>query len=227
VTEKPRPLVTGVMAAYNAEQFLEASLESMLAQDYEPFEAIVVDDGSTDSTPEILRRYPRAQVITQQNQGASAAYNAGLAAARGELVTIFDADDLYSPDRISKQAAHLIAHPDVGCVMARQEWMNPPPWLGRDAVYGDLDGIPLGSAMFRRAVLEEVGLFDTSFTHGEDMDLMIRLREHGVRVEVLPDIVWYRRYHGDQLTANGPEVNPLLRSLRAKLERSRQDEAHA
>lgn len=222
-----KPLVSGVMAAYNAEEFLAGSLESMLAQDYEPFEAIVVDDGSTDSTPEILRRFPQAKVISQHNQGASAAYNAGLEAASGEFVTIFDADDLYSPDRISKQAGFLLEHPDVGCVMARQEWINPPPWLGRDAVFGDLDGIPLGSAMFRRDVLERVGLFDTSFTHGEDMDLMVRLREQGVRIEVLPDIVWYRRHHGGQLTANGPEVNPLLRSLRAKLERSRQTEAPA
>jgi GT2 family glycosyltransferase len=75
--------------------------------------------------------------------------------------------------------------------------------------------------MIRRDVFERVGGFDTSFTHSEDMDLLFRLREQNVRIEVLRKIVLFRRFHGDNLTAAPPPTSPLLRSLRQKLERER------
>jgi alpha-1,6-rhamnosyltransferase len=221
------PLVSGFMPAYNVEEFLVEAVETMLAQDYPNFECVVVDDGSTDSTPEILARYPQLKVVRQENMGRSGACNTAIAHTTGEFLTAFDGDDRYPPNRVSLQAQFLIDHPDVGCVLGRQEWMNPPPWLGRDERFGDLDGIPIGSGMFRREVVEQLGLYDPSFLHGEDMDLMVRMRENGIRFEVLPEIIWYRRYHGGQMTANAPEVSPLLRSLRAKLERERQAQGAA
>lgn len=221
------PLVSGFMPAYNTEEFLVEAVETMLAQDYPNFECVVVDDGSTDSTPEILARYPQLKVVRQENKGRSGACNTAIAHTRGEFLTAFDADDRYPANRVSLQAHFLIDNPDVGCVLGRQEWMNPPPWLGRDERFGDLDGIPIGSGMFRREVVEQLGLYDPKFLHGEDMDLMVRMRENGIRFEILPEIIWYRRYHGGQMTANAPEVSPLLRSLRAKLERARQAEGAA
>ena len=100
--------------------------------------------------------------------------------------------------------------------------MNPPPWLTRDVVYGDLDGIPLLSAMFRRSVFEEAGGFDPAFRVAEDTDLLFRLRERGIEIAILPEIVLYRRFHGDNLSAERATAGPLLRSLRQKLERDRQ-----
>jgi cellulose synthase/poly-beta-1,6-N-acetylglucosamine synthase-like glycosyltransferase len=144
-----------------------------------------------------------------------------IAASHGEFVATFDADDLWPPNRLSQQATYLMNHPEAGCVLGRQEWINPPPWLGRDAVYGDLDGVPLLSAMFRRSVLDEIGGFDTSFRHSEDMDLLVRLRERGVGIAILQEIVLHRRFTGSNLTATPPATQPLLRSLRQKLERER------
>jgi glycosyltransferase involved in cell wall biosynthesis len=216
-----RPLVSAIMPAYNVEAFLEESLASVLEQDYEPFEVVVCDDGSTDRTPEILAAHPEVRTIRQTNAGAAAARNTAVAAARGELVAFFDADDLWPRTRLGLQATYLAEHPETGCVLGRQEWMNPPPWLTRDAVYGDLDGIPVLSAMIRRDVFDEVGGFDATFTHSEDMDLMFRLRERGIGIHVLPETILYRRFHGGNLTASAPETSPLLRSLRQKLERER------
>lgn len=215
------PLVTAFMPVFNAERFLVPALESLLAQDYEPFEVVVCDDGSTDGTAEILRSYPSVHVVRQANRGPAAARNAAVAASRGELLAAFDGDDLWPSSRLTLQAGYLVEHPEVGCVLGRQEWMNPPPWLGRDPVYGDLDGIPILSAMFRREAFEAVGGFDETFRHSEDMDLLVRMRESGIRIEVLPEIVLYRRFHEDQLTAAAPDTPPLLRSLREKLERER------
>jgi glycosyltransferase involved in cell wall biosynthesis len=149
------PLVSAVMPVFNGEEFLVAALDSLLAQDYEAFEVVVCDDGSTDGTAEILRRYPQISTVRQENRGAAAARNAAIAASHGELVATFDADDTWPANRLSLQAAFLAEHPEIGCVMGRQEWINPPPWLGRDDVFGDLDGIPLLSAMFRRDALDQ------------------------------------------------------------------------
>jgi glycosyltransferase involved in cell wall biosynthesis len=215
------PLVSVVMAAYNAEEFIRPALESLSAQDWDPFEIIVVDDGSTDATGEIAESFGRVHCIRQENAGAAAARNAGAAAASGEFVANFDSDDLLPPTRLTVQASYLIAHPDVGCVFGRQEWLNPPPWLARDSVYGDLDGIPLSSAMFRRKVLLEFGGYDTEFVQGEDTDLLIRMRAAGIPYHVLPDVVLYRRFHESSLTGGRTTHAPLLRSLRAKLERER------
>jgi glycosyltransferase involved in cell wall biosynthesis len=216
-----RPLVSAIMPVYNGEQFLEASLESALAQDYEPFELIVCDDGSTDRTPEILAAFPSLRVIRRERVGAAAARNAAVAASEGELLAFFDADDLWPANRLSLQAQYLIDHPETACVLGRQEWMNPPPWLGRDAVYGDLDGIPLLSAMIRRRVFDDLGGFDPSFRVAEDTDLLIRMRERGIELEILSEIVLYRRFHGANLTADRSSPSALVRSLRQKLERER------
>lgn len=215
------PLVSAIMPLYNAEEFLETALESLLAQDYDPFEVVVCDDGSTDRTGEILASYPALRVLRQENRGPAAARNTAIAASRGEFVATFDGDDFWPPDRLTLQAGYLLGHPEVGCVLGRQEWINPPPWLGRDAVYGDLDGVPLVSAMFRRSVLDEVGGFDPTFRHSEDMDLLVRLRERQIGIAILPDILIHRRFHGSNLTANPPTTQPLLRSLREKLARER------
>ena len=159
----PGPSVSAIIPVYNGEQFLATALESVLAQDYVPFEIVVCDDGSTDSTPELLASYPTLTVVRQENLGAAAARNAAVAASAGELVAFFDADDEWPANRLTLQARYLVEHPEAGCVLGRQEWLNPPPWLTRDARFGDLDGIPLLSAMIRRSVFDELGGFDPSF----------------------------------------------------------------
>jgi glycosyltransferase involved in cell wall biosynthesis len=216
-------LVSAIMPVYNGEEFLEASLTSLHEQDYPALEIVVCNDGSTDRSDEILGTFDSVRVVSQENRGVAAALNAAIEASSGEFVAACGCDDLWPPNRMTLQAAHLDQHPAVGCVLGRQVWMNPPPWLGRDPVYGELDGIPLGSAMFRRSVLTQVGGFDESFRHSEDMDLLVRLREHGTEIAILPEIIHYRRFHGGNLTANPPETSPLLRSLRSKLERERAD----
>ena len=215
------PLVTAFMPVYNGEAFLADPLDSLLAQDYEPFEVVVCDDGSTDRTAEILGRYGEITVVRQENQGRATACNTAIAASSGEFLTSFDADDLWPSHRLGAQAGFLVDNPDIGCVLGRQEWINPPPWLGRDPLFGDLDGIPIGSAMFRREVFDAIGGFDPSFRHSEDMDVIIRVREHGFQIHVLPEVVLHRRFHENQMTAQPPTTPPILRSLREKLQRER------
>ena len=213
------PLVSVMIGAYNAAPYLGEAIESALGQDYEPIELIVVDDGSTDGTADVARSFAQTKLIQQENKGPSAARNTAVERSSGQFVANFDSDDLLPTTRVGDQARYLIAHPKVGAVFGRQEWMNPPEWMARDSVYGDVDGIPLSSVMFRRDVFFELGGYDTSFVHGEDMDLLVRMRERGIGYEVIPEIVLYRRYEASSLTGGRAPHEPLLRSLRAKLAR--------
>jgi glycosyltransferase involved in cell wall biosynthesis len=217
-------LVTVIVAAYNGEKFLSQALESVFRQDYDPFEVVFVDDGSTDGTGEIAQSFP-VRYLHQENQGLPAARNAALRVAQGEFVAFADDDDLLPPSKLSAQARFLSEHPETGCVLGRQEWIVEdgiePPELKRDPIFGELGGIQLVSAMFRRAVLDELGGFDPTYRYAEDRDLFVRMRERGVEIEVLPDVVLHKRLHGSNMTMNQPESHPLLRSLKEKLERER------
>jgi glycosyltransferase involved in cell wall biosynthesis len=216
------PLVTVIVAAFNGERFLHEALGSLFAQSYAPFEVVFVDDGSTDGTAEIARTYD-VRYIHQVNAGLAAARNTGIREARGELVTFLDDDDVMPAGRLRLQAELLRGRPDISCVLGRQEWIDAPPWLLRDPVFGDPAGIPLAAAMIRRETLEAVGGFDATLQYAEDRDLLIRLRENGFGIEVLPEVVLLRRYHGENMTApaNRPEIHPLTRSLKGKLDRQR------
>src|SRR4051812_19987677 len=110
-----RPLVSVIVAAFQAEAFLEDAIASILAQDYAPFEVVVCDDGSTDRTPEILAAHPELHTVRQPNSGPAAARNAAVGASSGELLAIFDADDLWPPTRLRGRGRYPVPHPARGC----------------------------------------------------------------------------------------------------------------
>jgi alpha-1,6-rhamnosyltransferase len=218
------PLVTLIVASYNGERFLRESLESAFAQSLPSFEVVFVDDGSDDGTGEIAQSFP-VRYIRQANEGLPAARNAGLALAQGKYIAFLDDDDVLPPTKLDVQARYLDEHPEIGCVLGRQEWIFEgveAKQLPRDPVFDEVGGIQFVTAMIRRRVLEVVGGFDPSYRYAEDRDLFIRLREHAVEIAVLPDVVLHKRLHGSNMTMNAPTSHPMLRSLREKLERERQ-----
>jgi glycosyltransferase involved in cell wall biosynthesis len=213
------PLVSAVMPVYNAEEFLAESLQSVFAQDYEPIEVIVVNDGSQDRSGEIARSFPGVRYYEQENQGASTARNHAIARANGEFVAFADADDVLPPTKLSTQVGYLLEYPDVACTLGRQHWLKEPPGAVRDAVWGDIDGIPLVSIVVRRSIIQELGGLHAAPTG--DLDFLVRLREAGYKHVVLPEIVLHRRYHGENLVA-GRGITPLPPMfLKAKLDRER------
>lgn len=218
------PFVSILAASHNGEAFLKESLESALAQDYEAFEVVFVDDGSTDRTAEIAQSFP-VRYLRQEHQGLPAARNAALAVARGDLVAFLDDDDRLAPNKLTVQARYLEEHQEIGCVLGRQEWIFEegiePPKLRHDPIFGEPGGIQLVTAMIRRSVLDELGGFDETYLYAEDRDLFVRLREHDVGIAVLPEVVLHKRLHGSNMTMNPPKTHPLLRSLRDKVERER------
>lgn len=113
------PLVTCIVPVFNGESYLSETLDSLLAQSYHPIEIIVVDDGSTDGTPAIVRRYgQQIRYLRQANAGAATARNLGLTAARGEFVAFLDADDLWHREKLDRQMVRFQARPELDYCLA-------------------------------------------------------------------------------------------------------------
>jgi glycosyltransferase involved in cell wall biosynthesis len=220
----PTPLVSVVIPAYNAERFLAETLRSVLAQDYDPIEVIVVDDGSTDATAQIARSHG-VRCLTQPNRGQAAARNAGTAAAHGEFIALVDADDTWTPDKTSRQVAHLLAHPELGFVLAHmQKHLDPgapPPPGAPPGWFSQLHAGTSTSAMLaRRSVMIEVGGFDTRYRIGSDTDWLARALDAGFPWTLLPDVLVHCRVHGDNLSYQRDAMkSELFDALRASVAR--------
>lgn len=222
-----RPLVSVVIPAFNAEAFVAEAIESALAQDYEPREVIVVDDGSTDRTSAVASSYP-VRCVTQPNGGQAAARNAGVAFCRGPLVAFLDADDLWMPGKLSGQVAYLMAHPEVGYVLCRmQRVLMPgarwPPGTPVDWFEQPQAGTLPSAALVRRPTLDRVGPFEPRFRHGSDTDWQARAADAGVRWRLLPDVLVQYRIHGANHSYDNLGMKrEMFALLRSSLERKRQ-----
>jgi len=111
-------LVSVVLPAYNCPAYLGMAIKSILDQTFENYEFIIIDDGSTDNTPEIIQTFidPRIRFFQQQNQGLAATLNRGIELARGKYIARMDQDDISMPERLAKQVKYLDSHPECGMI---------------------------------------------------------------------------------------------------------------
>lgn len=202
-----RPLVSCIVPVFNGERYLTEALDSILAQQYEPLEIIVADDGSTDDTATIIRSYgDRVRALRQPKSGAPAARNLGLQAARGELIAFLDSDDLWHRDKLARQTARFVARPEleVSVTHLQSFWI---PELRQEAerfrdhpLSQPQPGYVTITMLARRALFERVGTFNTALTVGDPMEWFVRAAEHGAVMELLPDTLAYRRLHRHNLS---------------------------
>jgi glycosyltransferase involved in cell wall biosynthesis len=200
--------VSVVMSVYNGAEHLRGSLDSILSQDGVSLELIVVNDGSTDKTPQILDEYfgrdSRVRIIHQENQGLTAALVRGGSTARGCYIARQDAGDVSMPGRLNKQLACIKERPDASLVSCGTRFVGPA-----DEFLYDVTRNPRGaterlltldpaviegpsshpSTMFPRAAYERVGGYRSAFYFGQDLDLWIRLAEQGEHI-ILPEMLY-------------------------------------
>jgi glycosyltransferase involved in cell wall biosynthesis len=224
------PTVSVVIPCFNQARYLPHAIRSAFEQSHPPTECIVVDDGSTDEAAAVAELL-HARVIRQPNRGVSAARNAGLAAASGEMVVFLDADDVLLPAALAAEAAALAARPLLTAVVTRCEAMdeagNPIPvvhhridpqhlyrdWLSRNFVWTP------GAAMFRRLALTEIGGFAEELGGAADYALYLRLAREG-RVAFAEGAAVRYRQHAASMSRD-----PAL-MLRATMKALRGEERH-
>jgi glycosyltransferase involved in cell wall biosynthesis len=222
------PLVSTVVPVYNAERYLAAAVESVLAQRHRPLELIVVDDGSTDGTAAVARRFGDAlRYEYQANAGQSEARNRGLALARGPLLAFLDADDRWMPDKLVLQVAALTAEPPLEAVFGHvRQFVSPdlsPAAAARIRYHAEvMPGHVPGAMLIRREAWERVGGFDARWHIGEFVHWWARATELGLRWRMLPEVVLERRLHEDNQGIRGrAESVQYVRILKAALDRRR------
>jgi glycosyltransferase involved in cell wall biosynthesis len=192
---------------YNGEKYLAEAIESILKQDYEPTEIIVVDDGSTDGTGVLAARYgKRLCYLRQANAGPGAARNLGINAAVGEFLAFLDADDLWHAEKLSRQMACFRARPELDyCVTHVQNfWISElreeEEQFRGHRISKPLPGYVTGTLVARRNFFNTVGPFNAAINHADDTDWFLRAEERGGAMELLPDVLLYRRLHTNNLS---------------------------
>jgi glycosyltransferase involved in cell wall biosynthesis len=179
-----------VIPAYNAERYIGEALESVFAQTMAPYEIIVVDDGSTDRTAEIVRSFDKeVHYIKQQNQGVSVARNTGIQAATGDWIALLDSDDLLRPEKIERQIARIESTPNLVVVYSAFTFLYADGATVESPVFPAQNLWPAlryrtpilpSTAIIRRSALDEVGAFPVGIKYAEDWQIWLRLiRRYG------------------------------------------------
>ena len=210
------PRVSVVIPVFNAGDYLARALDSVARQTYRDFEVVVIDDGSTDRSAEIVRSYgPPVRCISTAPQGLAIARNLGIEAACGEYVGFLDADDHWPADRLSVQLEEIESPPPVDMVFGHELRF---PADGRRPL-----AARTGATMLvRRAALRRVGPFATEWQLGEFLDWLLRAEELGLSMRMLPDVVIHRRVHDRNMTVRGRgNYGDYARILSRSLERRR------
>lgn len=224
-------LVSIIIPTFNREDIVGRAIDSALAQTYERKEIIVVDDGSTDGTLDLLKKYEPAgvRIIAQQNRGPSAARNRGVCESRGQLLAFLDSDDVWLPEKLERQVRLLErAGRDVPCCLCNAIVRSP----GRDIPSFDLAPLEIScpegvwtnatevlstrgvvftqAVIARRDVFSRIGGFDEDLRLMEDWDLSLRLSQEGPLAFIAEPLVIYHRDREDNLSNCAGKGEPTL-----------------
>ena len=231
------PLISVVIPAYNAEQFLDETLESVLSQTYENWECIIVNDGSTDNTESIAKKWcekdARFRYFYKENSGASDTRNFGIKEARGEYIAFLDADDLYMPNFLKVCLENLVEK-DVDLVAPKMlEFWDVRNGViededKKDYLYSGKEGIALFlhsnritmALLCKKSVMDEVGGF-TWHKKAEDLHCWLKVLFAGYKIYRLGEYYAYRRMHNNSWSSMdincSKEVLELIVSLKANI----------
>jgi glycosyltransferase involved in cell wall biosynthesis len=205
------PTITVLMCVYNDALFLPEAVESILAQTFTNFDFIIINDGSTDRSPEILQNYakqdPRIILISRENHGLTKSLNFGTSLAKGEFLARMDADDIALPDRFQKQLTFLKDHPSYvavgskvmqidsdGAKLSAKRCPSTHEDIDRRLLLGDGSAMVHPTIMVRLRAIHNIGGYNEEYRTAQDLDLFLRLAEVG-NLFNLPDVLLHYRNH--------------------------------
>src|SRR5215510_5701311 len=205
------PEVSVIIPTYNRCEMVREAIASVLAQTFQDFELIVVDDGSNDGTRELVREFSSVRYTFQENRGVSAARNRGATLSRGRLLAFLDSDDFWQPRKLEMQAAFFTAHPEARICQTEELWLRNGvrvnPHQKHRKPSGDIFTRSLqlclvspSAVMMRRELFAQSGGFDESLPACEDYDLWLRIAAREPVYLIEEPLVVKRGGHADQLS---------------------------
>jgi glycosyltransferase involved in cell wall biosynthesis len=222
-----------IVPVYNGEQYIEAALNSLLREKGLSLDIIVIDDGSTDRTIEIVSRIMTAnssvRLLPGSHAGVSKARNLGLSAVHPttDYITFLDSDDLNPPGRIARQLNKLKEHPEQECIVGLVEFFETAdenegrPLPGSKTMA--IRGIQLAAALFSKSVFDRIGSFDEEMQQGEDTDFFLRLLESQTNYILEDEVAVFYRRHPHNMTNNLLEARRgFMDAIRRSLVRRRE-----
>jgi len=211
--------ISVLIVSYNYGRFLPQCIESVLAQTWSgDLEIVLVDDGSSDGTAELLRGFPMVRYVFQNHSGVAAARNRAFKEATGDYIAFLDADDLWKKEKLALQLKYLQEHPGCEIVFSGYEnflenGVSPDEkWVKHEVLFAAGNKTLLTTALFSRSVMLRCGNFDEGFRYGEDTEWTSRLGYLGLHSGFLEDKLLMRRLHGQNLT-NHDEAGPSEESM--------------
>jgi glycosyltransferase involved in cell wall biosynthesis len=219
------PKVSVVIPAYNQADYLGQAIQSTLDQTYQNWELTVIDDGSTDNTAKIVRRFrdPRISYIYQANKGLPGARNTGIELSSGEYLAFLDSDDYYHAEKLATQVAHLEQHPELGLSYTSRidvDQEGNPLWLLRAPLYTSMEDMVLGfpftinDLLMRREWAIKVGGFSDEFKlHSEDRDFYLRLILAGCQFAGIESFLAYRRLYKNRIVGKIAERLEVMKRV--------------
>jgi glycosyltransferase involved in cell wall biosynthesis len=222
--------ISTIMAAYNTERYVAQALDSVLAQTLPSDEIIVVDDGSTDGTPEVLRTFAtRLRIIRQHNCGPARALNVAIAASVGDALAFLDVDDLWLPNKLEIQSAVLSTEPELEAVFGYMRQFASTD-LDAKAVERYIvpdrpqPGLNKNTLLIRRNAFERIGRFDEELKATDFVDWYARAKALGLRWRMLPEVVALRRHHPGNTgrLQRSKQQSEMLFALKRSLDMRRQ-----
>lgn len=226
------PTVTVVIPSYNSLRYIPETMETVLNQTYQDFEVLVVNDGSTDGTPDwvdqLSKKEPRVRMISQANKGLPGARNTGIKQARGKYIAILDADDLWESTKLEKQVKSLDNNPQAGLcytwtALADSEGNSTGRVIASHAegdVWKQLTEMNIvccgSTPMIRRSCFDDVGFFDENLRFSEDWDMWLRIAAKYLFSVVKEPLIRYRQHQ----TNKSKNCQSMLETSRILIERN-------
>jgi glycosyltransferase involved in cell wall biosynthesis len=198
------PLVSIIMPVYNGEKYVSRALDSLFKDEYQPFEVVAVDDGSSDNTSQIVEKYENVLYIYQDHEGVASARNRGVKVSSGDIIAFLDCDDIWQPDRLTVTVRFFQDHPEIGYALGKEMmFVEPgcdvPSWVRPEWLKEAQDASNTGVLVVRRSTFDRVGMFNMDIG-GEDTEWLVRASEAGVPMARMSEVVLNRRIHGESLS---------------------------
>lgn len=223
------PLVSVIIPVFNGEEFLVEAIQSVKDQSYSPIEIILVDDGSTDSSSEVVKSFSNINYIYQSNLGTPSARNTGINSAQGEFIAFLDADDIWHKMKLEIQVAFHLNHPEIGFSFTKERFFyedekEAPNWTRKKVFQEDHDAYCPGSSLTLKTVFSDVGVFNPEFRNGDGTEWTFRAKDKGYKFLALNEVLLFRRIHHNNLSNNvDDEVSYLMKAVKHSIDRQRKD----